>query len=192
MLWAQNNGTDPSNIAWWPAQNQAGGAVQNVFATDDFKIKEFIGQGRTSKHNWLSQTVMFELDANPDHVTDHVRKFDAQDARFANGVHTLAKTGRHSSWVFIALVCEAFVGIQLMLAFMLAFNTPTVGVGCFSGSVVLYAILSSMFWFISLFPLKQGRVLNAISQAFNFLAFSWLVIFIGLVVSHSITVRVLR
>lgn len=79
------------------------------------------------------------------------------------------------AWFCTACLSLVLVASEIMLAFMLAFNTPTVGLGCWSGSFAIYAILSSLGWVLCLFFPKPDPVVAGLSYALNAMAFGWLV-----------------
>lgn len=177
-LWREADGVDARTIAWWGQQH----AVQeNIFGDADFHVGKFIGQGRAPRYAGLSHAV----------IESH---FDFRDdfkkADFPRGYRILADrvkylTSRRTSWFLTAIFSEALVLTQVMLAYVLAFNTPTVGLGCFSGSAALYALLSSLSWAVTVCSPRQTRVSDVLSQFLNLLAFCWLIILIILVVRSS-------
>lgn len=68
------------------------------------------------------------------------------------------------------------------MAFMVAYNTPTVGLGCWSGGYLLYGMLSSISWVIQLFSKRLGRWVRLFCHLANAVALCWLIGFMILVV----------
>jgi hypothetical protein len=85
-------------------------------------------------------------------------------------------------WYFTAFVALFLVWIEIGMAILLAYNTPTIGLGCWSGSFLMYGILSTASWFLQLFNSRVSLV-RRVSTAFNLLAFCWLVIVTFFIVS---------
>lgn len=215
MYWREY-GRDGAAIKWWPpppqaqvnqppAENghlglhdQAPDVVQdtaerettrahpNIFDDPDFRIGRFIGQGRATQYAGVSYAVMVEITPR----SRPLRAFPGDYRAFADRVHKRLKGRRPVSWFVTALLSEILVMAEVMLAFMLAFNTPTVGLGCWSGSFAIYAVLSSMCWIFAVCFPKPGRVVTCLCYAFNFLAFTWLIIVTLLVVSRNSAVVV--
>ncbi|KAM7187294.1 hypothetical protein V8F20_011049 [Naviculisporaceae sp. PSN 640] len=162
----QRDGTSPE-IRWWPTPNAPPANV--------FRVGRFIGQGRSVQYAGLSHAVMAELPSKG--VATRTYPGDYTD--LAARVHSRLQYERRRplSWFVIALVSQVAVVAVVMLAFMLAFNTPTVGLGCWSGSFALYAILSSLTWILSLvIRRKPGRWLTGLCYFCNTLALGWLIV----------------
>ncbi|OIW22757.1 hypothetical protein CONLIGDRAFT_694582 [Coniochaeta ligniaria NRRL 30616] len=149
-------------------------AGPNIFDEADF-IGRFIGQGRATQYAGLSYAVMKEIPPR----SRPLRTFPGDYVTFAER----APGRRPPSWFVTALLSEGVVMAEVMLALMLAFNTPTVGLGCWSGSFALYAILSSMCWILALCFAKPGRVVTCLCYVFNALSFAWLIIVTVLVLT---------
>ncbi|KAM7189191.1 hypothetical protein V8F33_010193 [Rhypophila sp. PSN 637] len=145
----------------------------------------FIGQGRSIQYAGLSHAVMAEEPSDDDVVPT----FPEYYTDLADRVYKRPRPNRPRpfSWFMTALVSQVAVISVIMLAFMLAFNTPTVGLGCWSGGFALYAVLSSVSWFLSLFTShKPGKVVTGLCYFFNGLAFCWLITVTFLIVSYDL------
>jgi len=168
-----------TSIQWWgrhskepPPPPPAPIAITNI------TLGRFIGQGRTTQYAGLSHAVMAEIP-----ITGHP-DYPKHYAEFAQRVHDrLGRRGRPLSWFVTALLSEVVVITEVMLAFMLSFNTPSVGLGCWSASFGVYAILSSLCWVLVMCFRMPGRVVTGLCYAFNTLALGWLVTVTVLVVS---------
>ena len=144
------------------------------------KFGQFIGQGRTIQYPGFSHAVMKEMSKQRDPEIDTERYTD-----FAQRVDNKLQGRRPASWFFTTGLSQVLVMTEVMLAFMLAFNTPTVGLGCWSGSIAIYAILSSLSWILSLIWQKPGSVVTWLCHTFNALAFLWLTTVTMLLVRDS-------
>lgn len=51
-------------------------------------------------------------------------------------------------WLGISCVSFVVYWTFILMAFTVAYNSPTAGLGCWSGSFLLYALLSSVAWFL--------------------------------------------
>ena len=155
-----------------PAEPGAAPAITNL------QIGRFIGQGRSIKYTGLSYAVMDEIPANG----HPARVYPTDYNTLARNVYQKLQR-RPPSWFVTALLSLGLVMAEVMLAFMLAFNTPTVGLGCWSGSFAIYAILSTLCWILALLFQKPGPIVTAMCYTFNTLAFGWLITVTMLVVS---------
>jgi hypothetical protein len=93
----------------------------------------------------------------------------------------LQKARRPISWYITALVSQFLVWIEVGMAFMLTYNTPTIGIGCWSGSIALFGILSTISWLVQFFKVSRYSIIFC--HFINFLSLSWLIITIMLIVS---------
>jgi hypothetical protein len=157
-----------------------------------FRVGRFIGQGRVTLYAGLSYAVMAEtniIDDSAAFITDaYTRRpqFSAdQDDGFVDRVYERLRGPRPPSWFITAVVSEVIVVGEIMLALMLAFNTPTVGLGCWSGSFAIYAILSSLSWVLALVFARPGYIVRCISLGFNLLSLACIVTVVILVVSET-------
>jgi hypothetical protein len=98
---------------------------------------------------------------------------------------------RPTPWQILAVTSLAIVWLEIGMAIMISYNTPTVGLACRSGSYILYGILSSLTWFVQLLPWfkRPGLKRKALCQALNLLAVLALMMIIFAAVSfhHPMT-----
>jgi hypothetical protein len=78
------------------------------------------------------------------------------------------------SWFVTAVVCLTIVLCDAMMAFMADFITPPVGLGCWSFTVMMYAVMSSISWVVQFWK-HPPTWLKAISHFFNICAILCLV-----------------
>lgn len=86
---------------------------------------------------------------------------------------------RPTSWKVLAGVALCIVSVEMMMAFMVAFRTPTVGLGCRSFSILLVAIFSNVSWFFSLIYRSPPPWMIRICHAVNAFVIFLLVAIIG-------------
>ncbi|KAK0741302.1 hypothetical protein B0T18DRAFT_440629 [Schizothecium vesticola] len=199
MLWRDGPDTDSEAIAWWPpvppskTEDENTGSTpppeavvnnqpqpelvvtsqpqQEPVAVTNLTVGRFIGQGRSTQYSGLSYAVMKHTPTKGHPGRTYPTDYNS----FAVKVHNELEGRPPPSWFITALLAQAIVTTEVMLAFMLAFNTPTVGLGCWSGSFAIYAILSSLCWILSLCFPKPGSVVTGLCYTLNVLAFGWLV-----------------
>ena len=150
-----------------------------------FQLGEFVGQGRRMRYYGLVEAVISEYQTpmNPPHLDLGLDKHDwlARDIR--------GRLGRGCSplWLYSAVIAFILVWIPILSAFTVAFTSPTVGVGCWSGAILTYGVLCSFSWVVSVVVcLCKGSCsprLRVICHFFNFLALSFLLAITTLVVS---------
>jgi hypothetical protein len=93
-----------------------------------------------------------------------------------------------ASWYITAFVALLIVWAEVGMAILLAFFTPTIGLGCWSGSFVIYGILSTLSWLFQLINTKN-KVVRWICHVTNVLSFGWLVVVTFLMVSRLLPLR---
>ena len=151
-----------------------------------FRFGKFTGQGRVMQFNGLSWAVLEELKGRECQELGLVSDYDTLAAAVAGRL----AGPRPPSWYVTALISLVIVAAEIMLAFMLAFDTPTIGLGCWSGSFGLYAMLSSASWVVAFFSRKPRYHWTLLCHLFNFLSLSWLIIVTMFIVSPQSGLRV--
>jgi hypothetical protein len=155
-----------------------------------FAIGHFIGQGRRIQFCGLSWAVMEEVGPlrrlfEPDEPGA------AQLPPLAPPAHydTCARRVRErlgkrppSSWYVTAIVGLILVWVSIGMAILLAYSTPTIGIGCWSGSFLIYGALSSISWAVQFFD-SRHTIARRFCNTVNFIAFCWLVTITFLMVS---------
>ncbi|KAF4457811.1 hypothetical protein F53441_325 [Fusarium austroafricanum] len=127
-------------------------------------VGEFIGQGRQLKYCGLVHAVLMATDgAKFSHLRDNDLLFYARKT----AINLSRRKPR--SWYVVAVLSFLLVWCEIMMAFMVAFCSPTVGLGCRSLSYLLFGILSSISWFIHL-PMEPSKCVRWILHFFNGLA----------------------
>lgn len=170
---ANQNNQDPADIAWWKGWPQTG-------SREPYSIGEFIGQGRQMQYCGLSRALMKEIDKT------RRESQGTHDCYVQSGkrLHESLRGAPPVSWYVIALLSLCIVWLALGMAILLAFNTPTKGLGCWSGSFLLYGALSTLTWVNQLFNPKGPKV-KALCHVINVLALGWLVTVTFLMVRTS-------
>jgi hypothetical protein len=89
-----------------------------------------------------------------------------------------------NSWYKIALISIVLVWASITMALLLAYNTPTIGLGCWSGSFLVLGVLSSVTWVLQFIrPQRPIRWIVNICTLFNLMSMAWLVTVVFLMVS---------
>ncbi|KAF2112515.1 hypothetical protein BDV96DRAFT_648772 [Lophiotrema nucula] len=136
-----------------------------------FRVGEFIGQGRRMQYSGLASAVLENIDSS--HFGHHLVSCDSATSAIVRRLNGR----RPAAWFVTACVSLFLVFSQLAMAFMLAYNTPSVGLGCWSGGYVVYAFLSSISWIVQLFCKRPGRWTRFLCHTSNGLAFCFLIAF---------------
>ncbi|KAK4446090.1 hypothetical protein QBC34DRAFT_357047 [Podospora aff. communis PSN243] len=154
-----------SSIQWWrePASFDE--------RHDFLYIGEFIGQGRTVGDAGLASAVMAEIRAR--RVVG--RSVPLEQYRDLASAVKVRLCRRSWQWLCTSLAAELAVVVGPLMAFMLAFNNPTVGFGCDSGSILLWAVLSTLPWLLTLFRRNPRGHWKVLYYVLAFLAMSWLI-----------------
>ncbi|KAH6974619.1 hypothetical protein BKA56DRAFT_554824 [Ilyonectria sp. MPI-CAGE-AT-0026] len=162
--WAtlQSQAQDAGEIDWWSqekendesAERQSGAASyileyieQPEGALFDHDILEFVGQGREIGYRGLAHAVL--LSVYDSHSDDRQMRPPDEIAKQAG--RKLAGH-RPGSWRLLSLVSLGLVWVDVGMAAMIAYNTPTVGWGCWSVSYLTYGLLSTLPWVLHSLP----------------------------------------
>ncbi|KAK0704643.1 hypothetical protein B0H67DRAFT_497363 [Lasiosphaeris hirsuta] len=129
------------------------------------ELGEFVGQGRKMGYYGLTADLL-----------DSVYR---ADGRRLNSIADIAKSTnsrlessfkRPASWWFIAVASITTVWLEILMAFLVSYQTPTVGLSCRSGSYLAYGVLASVSWIISCVHKSPGFWTRAVCYFFNALA----------------------
>ncbi|KAM6519279.1 hypothetical protein FALCPG4_012924 [Fusarium falciforme] len=142
-----------------------------------FEVQEFIGQGRKIKYCGLADAVIRAQKAHT------LRKHLDQYRHCAQTVLTHLNGRRPTQWWFTAFASLFLVVFEVMMAFLIAFCTPTFGLGCWSGGLLLYGILSTVTWGIHLIFKAPGKWVQFVCSCFNFLSLGWIITLTGFVLA---------
>ncbi|KAH8602956.1 hypothetical protein B0O99DRAFT_588020 [Bisporella sp. PMI_857] len=165
--WKLSKGNYINDIAWWDI---------TLGGQEPFQIGRFIGQGRRMQYCGLTSSVILE-------TTDYksllngkgdISLFDAIADRVSERLQRKA-----TSWLVVAFISLVLVLLEVMMAFMIAFITPTVGLGCRSFSYGMFAILSSFSWCFNIVVRTPPKAIQIICHSFNALAILALTAIIG-------------
>jgi hypothetical protein len=169
--------TQGPDIAWWTPENPAEAQSPR---TTSFQIGDFVGHGRTMHYCGLVFAFMAFIET-PERI-GWIR--DPGFIRIIPEFLSLTRK-RPRAWYLMASVSLLLIWTELLLAVVVDFYTPTIGFGCWSGSIVLYAILSTVSWLIQ-FKKRPGEVLKAAAHFFNALAIVWILAATMMVVSRCL------
>jgi hypothetical protein len=88
------------------------------------------------------------------------------------------------SWYWIAMIGLLVVWTSITMALLLAYNTPTIGLGCWSGSFLLFGALSSVTWMLQFIrPQRPPEMVRKICTFINLISLGWLITVVFLMVS---------
>ncbi|KIW10288.1 hypothetical protein PV08_11250 [Exophiala spinifera] len=163
--WALNQGQSPAAIAWWNLPNAG---------RERFAIGDFIGQGRRMQYAGLTSAVIEETEKYQSQFDASIRSFDIVAERVDVRIYR-----RPVSWWVITVISASIVWLEIMMAFMVAFTTPTVGLGCRSFSDAMLALLSSVSWCLNILFSTPTTLIRIISHFFNAITTLVLIAIIG-------------
>ncbi|KAK0642955.1 hypothetical protein B0T16DRAFT_437739 [Cercophora newfieldiana] len=170
-LWRLQGAGPMSQIEWWTATTPP-----------HFKIGDFVGQGRQMHYCGLAHAITI-CGANPEEIddTNGLKGYDELAYR------VVLKLDGRRPWLWFSSAFRAMflVWAQLFMSFAIAFSSPTVGIGCWSGSIVFFGVLASFSWFVSLFKKSCGPRLRVLCHIVNVTAILFLVFLTGLVFVRS-------
>jgi hypothetical protein len=164
------------DIHWWGANTLNRNETNKLEEGSSFRVGEFVGQGRRIQY---CGSVSAILEKAGQHNFGHDMNFYNSCA--TNVIERL-RGPRPFHWYTTSAVAFFLVWSQVLMAFMIAYNTPTVGLGCWSGGYLLYGILSSVSWVLHLFSKSPGHWIQSGCQLANAIALCWLITFTILVV----------
>ncbi|KAK5657139.1 hypothetical protein OQA88_3196 [Cercophora sp. LCS_1] len=136
--WHQNNQQQP-HPAWW--------GLSDV-GQEDMRFGDFVGQGRTIRYTGLARAVLVKH-RDHRHLRDDIASYD----NFAAAVQQHLEGAVRGSWIFYSLISLGMVWLQVGMAFIISYHTPTVGLGCRSLSFTIYGGLTTVTWLISFLTL---------------------------------------
>ncbi|KIW74647.1 hypothetical protein Z517_11417 [Fonsecaea pedrosoi CBS 271.37] len=127
-----------------------------------YGIGHFVGQGRYLRYCGVANAALMQYE----HAGDDLDSLNLDDpAGFEAEL-----TKRPYSWFIIWVCSEVIVGVSFGMAFMVSFNTPTIGLGCRSGLYSIWYILSSLSWLVLLAIQEPWRWLQLLMLLPNLLA----------------------
>ena len=171
----QSNQTLPQRPNWWSSSKERAARSRNPIDQiqhgqaqvnrphayndfDEWVPSDFVGQGRQIGYNGLAYTVVARATA--------ARTDETAPGKLDTIINQTVQTQQHlndkppASWWVLSLAALALVWWDIGMAIMISFNIPTVGVGCRSGSYIIYGLLSTLPWFLHLFDCfrRQGHI----------------------------------
>ncbi|KAK0621830.1 hypothetical protein B0T17DRAFT_600607 [Bombardia bombarda] len=149
-----------------------------------FRIEGFIGQGRRMQYCGLVHA-MLSCVKEPHRIDDAagLRRYD----ELARDVVTRLDGRRPGLWYSSALRAMFLVWVPILMAFVVAFTSPTVGLGCWSGSFLVFGGLGSFSWVVSVCKKDCGPKLRGLCHAVNMLSVVFVVFITGLVLTGGMS-----
>lgn len=138
-----------NKLAQQAQHNGTGGAQSKTYQRRRFDgyISQFSGQGREIGYNGLTYSVLLNV-----YEADEGSRPMQSIQSMIRDVRKSLQNHRAGSWWVLSLVSLALVWLDIGMAIMISYNTPTVGLGCRSGSFILYGCLSTLTWLLHLLP----------------------------------------
>ncbi|KAK3340015.1 hypothetical protein B0T25DRAFT_561096 [Lasiosphaeria hispida] len=129
------------------------------------ELGEFIGQGRKMGYYGLTSDLLESVyHANGRRLNSIVDIAKGTKNRLDSNFQ------RPGSWWFIAVASITTVWLEILMAFLVSYQTPTVGLSCRSGSYLVYGFLASVAWVISCVFKHPGLWTRTVCYFFNALA----------------------
>jgi hypothetical protein len=176
-----NPNADSTAIDWWtpakqtsrqatsrhpepPPPADAPAGLPNIFVPTAFCLGEFVGQGRKMGYQGLAfdfLTSIYDLRQNPHTIKTIADKTSTKLNRCFK---------RPGAWLSLAAFSFLLFWWSIGMAFMVSYQTPTAGLACRSGSYLLYGILASIAWCVSLVRKNPGEKTRAACYLVNLLS----------------------
>jgi hypothetical protein len=188
-----NNDKPHGPLHWWIPPSSESASVDGTQSSNanepienPFPLGRFIGQGRKLQACCLSSALMEVGDRLLSGSRGRSARYNtsAPYDQGAREVLELLLARPPDSWYKIAFIGLLIVWTSITMALLLAYNTPTVGLGCWSGSFLLFGILSSLTWMLQFVrPQRPVGVIVKICTCFNLISIGWLITVVFLMVS---------
>ena len=147
--WEELRGNPNSNLPapeWWSQGRENKALRRSTRAAGELKpfdrfIGGFVGQGRQIGYNGLAYAVI-----------SSVYDGHSSDRRMHSTLKIATEASKHlgstrpGSWWILSLTTLSIVWLEVGMAIMLSYNTPTVGLACRSGSYLIFGVLSTIPW----------------------------------------------
>ncbi|KAH7408076.1 hypothetical protein DE146DRAFT_361438 [Phaeosphaeria sp. MPI-PUGE-AT-0046c] len=174
-------------LRWWiPPSMTSQSSNRNGNVDNPFQLGPFIGQGRKLQACCLSSVLMEVGDQLQTERRRNLKDYDTSTP-YNDGARKVRNglvAHPPSSWYKIAVIGLLLVWTSITMALLLAYNTPTIGLGCWSGSFLLFGILSSLTWMLQFIrPQRPPEGVRKICTIINFLSLGWLITVVFLMVT---------
>ncbi|KIW88941.1 uncharacterized protein Z519_10425 [Cladophialophora bantiana CBS 173.52] len=127
-----------------------------------YGIGRFVGQGRYLRYCGVANAALMQYER----TGGDLDKLNLDDP---TGFETQL-TRRPYSWYITWAFSEMIVAISFGMAFIVSFNTPTIGLGCRSGLYLIWYLMTSLSWLMLLVIQEPWRWLQKLLLLPNFLA----------------------
>jgi hypothetical protein len=142
-------------IDWWKPGGEDDDSLGNW---SRFIIGDFIGQGRRMQYCGLVAAVLESMDSfkiKDRDITSY--------SKLANNVVGRLEETRPTQWYVTSALSFFMVWSQILMASMISYNTPSVGLGCWTGGHLVYGALSSVSWVVQI--ARRSRDYTSASRA---------------------------
>lgn len=144
---------------WWTPEKQK--LASQVPSPNLFLLGKFIGQGRQLGYFGL---VHHFLDSVYD-VDGFIRPLDDIAADANAGIEH--PWSRPASWWAMSVTALLVVWCEILMAFVISYSSPIVGLSCRSGAYLVYGILGTLSWLISCARKNPGDLTKALCYTAN-------------------------
>ncbi|KAK3392222.1 hypothetical protein B0T20DRAFT_50842 [Sordaria brevicollis] len=129
-----------------------------------FRLGDFIGQGRKMGYYGLTSAVLSSI-YSPSGTPNSMPTIASLTARrLASTFH------RPFAWWLCAFTSLSLVWLEITMALLVSYMTPTVGLSCRSGAYVCYGVLVSITWIVSCLSKSPNQAVRIFCHFFNALA----------------------
>jgi hypothetical protein len=137
------NGQQQQGPRWW--------GLADVGSKKSKKLRfgGFIGQGRKIRYTGLAKAVLSNHQHHLHLLRGNIAPYDA----FAGAVQNDLEGAVRGSWMFYSAISLGMVWLQVGMAVIISYHTPTVGLGCRSLGFLIYGLLTTVTWLITFFTL---------------------------------------
>jgi hypothetical protein len=171
--------SSPPGIKWWKPEGYNDESLKDK---PGFEIGDFIRQGRRMQSSRPTAATM-EIVVDPRDI-EH-RDINPYNA-IAKEVIVRSKGWCPTQWYATAVLSLSMVWSQILMATMISYNTPTMGLGCWTAGHLTYGALSSVSWIVQMFTKKPRLYVRIACHVVNALALCFLITIVILVVrTHS-------
>ncbi|KAK3314393.1 hypothetical protein B0H66DRAFT_504396 [Apodospora peruviana] len=136
-----NINSDEEAVTSTPPSTAAAAMEGGLF---DDHILGFVGQGREIEYCGLAHAVV-------NSVHDSHRQIRPIETIITKTLLELSGD-RAKSWRVISLLSTGLVWLEIGMAYMISFNTPTVGLSCRSGAYIFYGFFTTIPWALHSLP----------------------------------------
>jgi hypothetical protein len=140
-------------LCWWTPPSTRSASVREMQSSyangpvdNPFQLGSFIGQDRRLQVYCISSVLMDVGDGLYSERRGHPAEYDISAPYDDCGQKVLKRLSASppTSWYKIAFIGLLIVWTSIIMALLFAYNTSTIGLGCWPGSFLVFGILGSL------------------------------------------------